>query len=226
MLWCWLLQFVLQCWLMKVQGCMMLTWTCKNVIWWHMKCQHVRMWDVDMWNVDMWECEMLTCGMLTCENVRCQHVECWHVRMWDVNMQVYENILCLFSMDLRMYVQKLTSHGFENMHCIVLTLRAYAAWCQLYKVFENASWCWHRGHALCTTRCWVWMNLRMCMHHVWPDVGYTQTCEYAHAKHVCLDVVLWMHAAYVWMLSMQECGTMSTIENEDDVNYNVVVPEY
>ena len=178
-------------------------WKYRDVWCWH---EHGWMWYGNMWNVDMWECEMSTK---------------WNVDRWE-----YENILCQFSMDLRMYVQKLTSHGFENMHCIVLTLRAYAAWCQLYKVFENASWCWHRGHALCTTRCWVWMNLRMCMHHVWPDVGYTQTCEYAHAEHVCLDVVLWMHAAYVWMLSMQECGTMSTIENEDDVNYNVVVPEY
>jgi len=78
MLWYQLVQFVFQCQLMKVQGCMMLTWTCKNVIWQHVKCWHVRMWDVNMWNVDMWECEMLTCGMLTSENVRS-----WHVRVWE-----------------------------------------------------------------------------------------------------------------------------------------------
>ena len=52
--------------------------------------------------------------------------------------------------------------------------------------------------ALHMTRCWVRTNLRMCMHCVWPDVRY---CT-------------------------QELSTFLTIENENDVNYNVVVPEY
>jgi len=118
-----------------------------------------------MWNVDMWEYEMSTCGMLTCENLRCWHVECWHVRMWDVSMWENETILCQFSMDLRMYVQKSTTHGFANMRCVMLTLRTCIACCQLHKVFENT--------------CCIWL-----------DVRYAWTWDCVHATH---DWMLGIH---------------------------------
>jgi len=195
----WFVWFVFQCQLMKVQGCMMLTWTCKNVIWQHMKCQHVRMWDVNMWNVDKWECEMSTCESMRIYYVNFPWIwECmsrswhpmdlrtcitccqlWELALHDVDFTRFlrthadvnrENAHCVW-LDVRyawtwecayiMYdqmsgMQELsTSHGFENMQYMLLTLRTHIAWCQLYKVFENARWCWHRECALCTTGNWI-----------------------------------------------------------------------
>jgi len=151
---------------------------------------------------------MLWCRHVECwhVNVICWHVEWWHVRMWDVNMWEYENILCQFSMDM--------------------DLRTRVAWCRLYKVFEKARWCRHRECALRMTRCWVHMSLRMHVRHVRLDVGYARTCERTRAEHVWVN--LWTCTAYqyVWMLSTQELGTMSSIENENEIDYNVVVPEY
>ena len=114
--------------------------------------------------------------MSTCENVRCWHVECWHVKMWDVDMWKYENILCWFSMDLRMYVQSQQP----------MDLRTCIAWCQLYKVYENAWWCQHRECMLHMTGWWVFRNLRLCTCCIWLDVGYTQTWECACAMYDCM----------------------------------------
>ena len=124
-------------------------WKYRDVWCWH---EHGWMWYGNMWNVDMWECEMSTK---------------WNVDRWE-----YENILCQFSMDLRMYVQKWTTHEFENIRCMMSTLRTCIAWCWLYKVFENTHWCQHRECALCMIRCWVHVSLRLCACHVWLDVGW------------------------------------------------------
>jgi len=118
--WCQLVQFVFQCQLMKVQGCIMSTWTCKNVIWWHVKYQHVRMLDVNMWNVDMWEFEMLTCGMSTCENMRC-----WHVRVWEYTMLIFhgfENV-CPEVDNPWIWEHALHDVDIENTRCVMSTLQ-------------------------------------------------------------------------------------------------------
>ena len=198
MLWCQLVWFVFQCWLMKVQGCMMLTLTCKNVIWQHVECQHMRMWDVNMWNVDMWECEMLIC-----ESMRIYFVSFpW---IWE-------------------YISS-SQHPMDLRTCSAWC-QLWGQWCWLYKVFENVHWCWHRECALCMTGWQVHMSLRMHMNCIWLDVGYAWTCIHACTKHRHLHVDLWTCAAYVQMLSIQELGTMLAIEEENNVNNNVDVPEY
>ena len=119
-------------------------------------------------------CPMMHFNMYVARYVDGETVTITHEGVWEYT-SVWNHVYCImcnqhldtyFSLDLRMYVQKLTSHGFENIHCMMLTLRTRIVWCWLYKAFENASWCQQRERVLCISGCWVCMNLRMHMLHM------------------------------------------------------------